>query len=164
MKLYELSTQYKQIVDIAQNEEFTVEQMDALVDTLESINDAIEIKAENIAKIILSLESEAAQIDVEIKRLQDRKVKSIKQADYLRNYLQDAMIQTGKTKFKTALFNFGLRQSASVNIIDETAIPLDYIVIKTESKPNKKLIMEQLKNNINIAGCEISYNQNIQIK
>lgn len=164
MKLYELSTQYKQIVNIAENEEFTVEQMDALVDTLESINDAIEIKAENIAKIILSLESEAAQIDVEIKRLQDRKVKSIKQADYLRNYLQDAMIQTGKTKFKTALFNFGMRQSASVNITDEQAIPLEYFVIKTESKPNKKLIMEQLKNNIKVAGCEIFYSQNIQIK
>ena len=46
MKLYELARSYAELLDRAEEME-----SDALVDTLESLQDAIEDKAENIAKL-----------------------------------------------------------------------------------------------------------------
>ena len=54
MRLYELAQNYAELLDRAEEME-----SDALVDTLESLQDAIEDKAENIAKFIRTLEADA---------------------------------------------------------------------------------------------------------
>lgn len=66
--LYQLSESYIKVLELA-------EQLDEeiLRDTLDSINEAIEYKAENLAKIVKEVEGKAELIDSEIKRLQERK-------------------------------------------------------------------------------------------
>ncbi|MDT6429866.1 siphovirus Gp157 family protein, partial [Enterococcus faecium] len=62
--LYQLSESYIKVLELA-------EQLDEeiLRDTLDSINEAIEYKAENLAKIVKEVEGKAELIDSEIKRL-----------------------------------------------------------------------------------------------
>lgn len=57
-----------------------------LRDTLDSINEAIEYKAENLAKIVKEVEGKAELIDSEIKRLQERKTSLLNNAKSIKHY------------------------------------------------------------------------------
>lgn len=66
--LFELKDSYQQVYDlIAEQEDEQV-----LKDTLSSINDAIEDKADGYVAVIKSLEADNNAIDEEIKRLRQR--------------------------------------------------------------------------------------------
>lgn len=163
MKLYELSTNYKQIVDMLDSADDN--QFEVLLDTLESIEDEIEVKADQIARIISSKVAESKMLIEESNRLIARSERIRKETEQLKGYLQDNMIKTGKQKFSTPLYNFSIRNNApSVQITDETAIPKEYIREVVETKIDKKAISEKLKNNEEVAGAILSYSQSLIIK
>ncbi|HDU0469623.1 TPA: siphovirus Gp157 family protein, partial [Listeria monocytogenes] len=68
MKLYELTQAYNQVLEMA--EELDTE---TLQDTLDSIREPIEEKAENIIKMVKSIEVEAEGLAKEVERLTKRK-------------------------------------------------------------------------------------------
>jgi uncharacterized protein YukE len=117
MKLYELSTQYAQLVDMLNNTDSDmIELVETINDTLDSISDSIEIKADSIAKMIRQLEAEKEMIDAESKRLADRGAKLAKQKEQLKSYLFQNMQIVGQDKIKTALFSFTIKNNPpSVN-------------------------------------------------
>lgn len=101
--LYELTGQYMDLMEIAEEAD-----PDVLRDTLEGIEGEIEDKADNYAKVIRTLEGQVDTIDAEISRLQSKK-KTVKNSiDSIKSNLERSMIQTGKKKFKTDLFSFGI--------------------------------------------------------
>lgn len=163
MKLYELSTNYAQLVDImSQSDE---DQAESLRDTLEAIEDEIEIKADQIARIMMELEAEANVLICESNRLLERADKLKKNHANLKSYLQENMIRVGKEKFKTPLFNFSIRNNApSVQIVDESLLPAEYIREIVERKPDKKAIAEKLKNKEEVSGAILNYSKTLSIK
>lgn len=164
MKLYELSTNYKQLVSMLENAEDD-ESLEMIVDTLESLNDAIEIKAEAIAKIIKQFEAEELMLETESKRLKERAEKINVQKNKLHLYLQQTMIDTGIEKFKTSLFNFSIRTNPpSVFIVNETEIPSYFIIKKEVTQIDKKAISEMLKAGNLVAGCELARSRKLVIK
>ena len=141
--LYELKGQYLELLSMMEEgaDEETIK------DTLEGIEGEIEVKADNYARIIRQLESDANGLKTEIERMTDRKRALENHVSYLKNNLQDAMILTGKEKFKTELFSFGIQNNVpSVVIDDPTSIPTEFL-IQQEPKVDKKAIKEYLKNN-----------------
>jgi len=77
--------------------------------------------------------------------------------------LQDAMILTGKEKFKTELFSFGIQNNpASVVIDDPTSIPAEFL-IPQEPKVDKKSIKEFLKDN-DANWCHLEQSRSIRIR
>jgi hypothetical protein len=161
MKLYELSTQYAQLVDMLQSadEEMQV----AITDTLDAIADSIEVKAESIAKMMQQIKAEKDVIDAEIDRLSERSSKLKKQAESLKQYLQDNMLRIGADKIKTPLFSFTMRNNApSVNIVDESLIPQEYI--KLTPSIDKRAILERLKANETVEGCALQQTRSLMIK
>lgn len=159
MKLYELTENYNQVLEMA-------EQLDAetLKDTLDSIDEAIEIKVENTAKVVRSLESNVDAIDSEIKRLTAKKSTLSNNIKGIKNYMQESMEQVGKDKIKGQLFNIGIQNNPqSVNIIDEKKINLDYF-IEQPSKLDKKLLLADLKEGKKIEGAEIQQTRSLRIR
>lgn len=163
MKLYELSTQYKQLVDMLEQAQDNIETLEAIHDTLDAITDNIEIKADNIAKVMQQLKAEKEMIDAESKRLADRAAKLQKQHDQLKAYLFENMSVIGADKIKTALFSFTIRNNhPSVNVIDESLIPQEFI--KITPSIDKKSILEQLKNGQEVAGAVLQQTKSLMIK
>lgn len=163
MKLYELSTQYTQLVDMLEQAQDNIETLEAIHDTLDAITDNIEIKADNIAKVMQQLKAEKEIIDTEAKRLADRGAKLQKQHDQLKAYLFENMSMIGADKIKTALFSFTIRNNPpSVNIIDETLIPQEFIKLTTSI--DKKSIMEQLKGGQEVTGVALQQTKSLMIK
>ena len=93
-----------------------------IVDECEHLELKIEDKADGYAKILKSLENNISGIDEEMKRLKERKETLKNRQQVLKNNLESSMRAIGKTKFKTDLFNFGIRKNPpSVEITDEAA-------------------------------------------
>ena len=163
MKLYELSTQYAQLVDMLEQAQDNIETVEAIRDTLDAITDSIEIKADNIAKVMRQLKAEKEMIDAEAKRLADRGAKLQKQHDQLKAYLFENMTMIGADKIKTALFSFTIKNNPpSVNVIDETLIPQEFI--KLTPTIDKRSILELLKDKQEIAGVALQQTKSLTIK
>ncbi|MBO0473275.1 siphovirus Gp157 family protein [Enterococcus ureasiticus] len=159
MKLYEMTENYNQVLEMA-------EQLDAetLKDTLDSIDEAIEIKVENTAKVVRSLEGNVDAIDSEIKRLTAKKSTLNNNIKGIKNYMQESMEQVGKDKIKGQLFNVGIQNNQqSVNVLDEKKINLNYF-IEQPPKLDKKLLLADLKEGKEVEGAEIQQTRSLRIR
>ena len=157
MNLYELSVAFQEV----QNMELDPEVMK---DTLDSIEDAIENKAENIAKLVRNLESDVSAYKEEEDRLKTKRQAAENKVKWLKTYLEDNMKLTGKTKFKSGMFNFSIQKNpASVNITDERIIP-DEFLIQQPPKVDKTSLKEALKSGIEVPGAELKQTEGLRIR
>lgn len=157
MNLYELSLAFQDV----QNMDLDPEVMK---DTLDSIEDAIESKAENIAKLVRNLESDVSAYKEEEERLKTKRQATENKVKWLKTYLEDNMKLTGKTKFKSGMFNFSIQKNpASVNITDEKIIPEEFLIPQLP-KIDKASLKEILKRGIEVPGAELKQTEGLRIR
>lgn len=106
--LYNLTTDYDKVLQMLYSDEH---EENAVFDTLDAIEGAIEDKADGYAMVIKSVEADVAGIKAEIERLQNRKKTLENKIGWLKTNLENTMRMLGKTKFKTALFSFGIQKN-----------------------------------------------------
>lgn len=158
--LYELSAQFNQVVEMLQEEDFN----EAIIDTLEAIDLAIEDKAENYAKVVRELEGQAELLKNESQRLSKRKTMIDNNIKRLKENLQNVMEETGKTKIKGDLFTISIQNNpTSLKVTDETKIPLDFF-IPQPSKLDKETLKIALKGGEVIEGAHLSQGRGLRIR
>lgn len=141
--LYELTAEYKELLDMAEEQNLT--QAD-IKDTLEGMDYEFEDKADGYAKVLRSLDGKEEAISSEIKRLTEMKRVVANNKKAIKQNLENAMIETGKTKFKTTLFSFGIQKNpASVRIKDESLVPEEYRIKQPDKIDKKGLIKARKK-------------------
>ena len=164
MTLYELTSDYLNLLELAEDPDIDEQ---AFLDTLESIEGELEDKADNYAKVIRSLEADAAACDAEAKRLRAKKQTIENNVKRMKGALQYAMQTTGKVKFKTPLFSFGIRKNPASVVIDTANVrdfPDEYII---ESEPilDKKALKDALKAGEDLTGlCHLEQTESLQIR
>ena len=157
MNLYELSLSFQEV----QNMDLDPEVMK---DTLDSIGGTFENKAENMAKIIRNLESDRLAYKEEEDRLKTKRQAVENKLKWLKTYLKDCMKLTGKTKFKSGMFNFSIQKNpVSVNITDENILPEDYLISRPP-KVNNTLLKKALKDGIEVPGAELKQTEGLRIR
>lgn len=161
--LYELTEEWQQLIAMMGDPDVDPE---VLQDTLEGLSGEIDDKGDNYAKVIRMYEGDIATIGAEIKRLTALKQSKQKNIERMKESLKKAMQATGKTKFKTSLFSFGIRKNPVKLVIDmQTKIPAYYYVVP-DPKPelNKALIMEDLKAGKEVEGAHLEQGEALMIK
>ena len=159
--LYELTNDYMNLLELAEDPDIDEQ---AFMDTLEGIDGALEDKAEGYAKVIRTLEGDAAACDAESKRLRNKKQTIENNIKRMKTALQYAMETTGKTKFKTALFSFGIQKNGySVSILDESKIPDKYL-IPQEPQVDKRAIVADLKGGEQYSWAELVQTKSLRIR
>lgn len=138
--LYELTGQFQQLLQMIEDGEYGYED---LADTFESIEGEIEYKADGYAKVIKEIEGNVATIKGEIDRLSSKKTVLENSIKTMKQTLEKAMIDIGKTKFKTELFSFGIQKNPARLIIDGQ-VPEEYLIPQDPKVDNSK-IKELLK-------------------
>jgi len=118
-------------------------------------------KIDNIACWYKQLAAEAAAIENEIQILSRRRDAKKSKAENLKYFL--AAILCG-TNFESPRNRITWRQSDEVCILDEALIPAEYQTEKIEVSISKLDIKKAIKDGLTVAGVELVYKNNIQIK
>ena len=159
--LYELTGEMLTLMEMASDPDVDEQ---TLADTMESVNYEIEDKADGYAKIIQALKAQEEGLKGEIERLQNRKRVIGNNIDRMKRNLEESMRAVGKTKFKTDLFSFGIQKNpASVNILDESKIPSEYLIAQ-EPKIDKKGIIAFVKEHGNTEYAELAQSESLRIR
>jgi len=146
--LYELKGQWQNLQE-AMSFSGDEESKNIIQEAINSIDGSIEEKADGYAKVIKNIEADITALKAEQDRLSDRKKSLERHKDNMREALQQAMTETGKTNIKTSLFTFAIRQSAPAVETGEgfvawaEANAKEYL--KYSVDVNKKAIAEALK-------------------
>ena len=158
--LYEITGDFLKLLDMA-------EELDGDVfrDTLEGIEGELEIKADGYAKVITELENRAEGLDKESKRLAERKKGIENNIKRIKDSLQGAMIATGKTKFKTELFNFGIQKNKPRLVLDKGLedIPMDYYIFQ-DPIADKEKITQELKEGKELDFAHLEQGESLRIR
>ena len=151
MTLYELTNDYMNLLELAEDPDIDEQ---AFMDTLEGIDGALEDKAEGYAKVIRTLEGDAAACDAESKRLRNKKQAIERNIDRMKKALQYAMETTGKTKFKTPLFSFNIQKNTPSVVMDEQYIENipDRFLIHKDPEINRAAIKSAIKAGEDVGG------------
>lgn len=161
MKLYELTTSYRQVSEMIEDGE-----TELLLDTLESINCAIEAKAESICRVNVKVTAEIAAIDAEIKRLQQRKQVMQNGKASLLDYLKNQLEAIGETKVSGTLFTVSIKKNPpALQVYDEGQLPAEYWTIVPQTlELNKAKVKEALKNGKQLNGVRLTQGTSLTIK
>ncbi|MBE5996576.1 MAG: siphovirus Gp157 family protein [Lachnospiraceae bacterium] len=151
MKLYEITDQYLQLLELAEDPEVDPE---VLADTMEALDGDFEEKADGYAKVIAQINADADAIKKETDRLTARRKALENSAKRIKDTLQMAMIACDKRKFKTTLFSFGIQKNPA-SVVMETdnvfEIPAEYLVMQ-DPTIDKNAIKDALKNGVDLTG------------
>lgn len=162
MKLYEIPEEYRKVLEGVQVDEETGEILgtDALVEFAGDLNETIK----NTGLYLFELDSEAQQIDAQIKRLKARKDGMTRRAETLKNLMLDAMASSGLKKVSDPLVTVYLRKSTATIVDNMELIPKDLLRVKVETSPDLVAISKTIKSGIEVPGAHLEERQNVNIK
>ena len=162
--IYELTQDYLRLLEMAEDPELDPEM---IADTFEGIEGELEIKAENYAKVMKNLEGDIAALKAEEERLAKKRKAIENNIKRMKGTLQEAMELTGKTKFKTDLFSFGIQKNAPSVVIDAADIrdiPEDYLKFK-EPEVDKTAIKNAINAGVDFEGlAHLEVSQSLRIR
>lgn len=149
--LYELTADFMALLEMAEDPDTDPV---AFEDTMEALGLEIEDKADGYAKVIRQLEGNIAACKAEIQRLKTAATVMDNNIKRMKENLQDTMEVTGKRKFKTPLFSFGIQKnppSLVLDAVDTGMIPGEYL-IPQEPKVDTAKMKADLKGGLDLTG------------
>lgn len=138
--LYEITGDYLRLLEMLEEEENIDPQ--AFANTLEGIEGEFEVKADNYARIIKELRAESKKYAAEIGRMQARMETLANNEKRLKQHLYNSMKSTGKLKFKTDLFSFGIQKNGGTQPIEvnEFSVTKSYMKMVPDNAKIRKAL------------------------
>ena len=138
MKLYELANDYQRALIELPESGFDEQ---TIADTLEGLEGALTIKAQNVAAYVLNLEAEIEAVKAVAKRISERAEILENRAKSLRNYLYVNMKRSGISEIKAndGSFTAKIRMNPpAVEIVPDVILPTEFIrLIPARTEPDK---------------------------
>lgn len=159
-KLYEIAQRYKNVQDLAFNEE-----IDPILveDALWVVDDEFSEKVLNIVKIVKNLKGYMAMVEDEDKRLQNKKKVLKNKVDSLEEYLKHCLVSAGFSKYDLGIFTVSLRKSEKVEIDSLLDVPDEFLKF-LNPEPKKSEIKKAIKNGLKVKGARLVENESLQIR
>lgn len=160
MKLYELTQNFLNLLDLLENPDIPKEVVES---ALEEVEGNFEDKAENIVKLIKSIEADIKAYKEEENRLSMRRKALENKAKSLKEYLQSSMKALEKESIKGKLFIIYTQKNQPSLIIDDIdKLPKEYK--RTVEETDNKKIKEDLLNKVKIPGARIEVTKSLRIR
>ena len=151
MRLFDIVQAINEALQPNEDGEITTEQLEQL----QQLEVAREQKLENIALYIKNETAFVDALDVEIKKMQNKKRVAQNRIDSLKNYLQYGL---NGEKLNTPRVTVSYRTSKFVKITDESVLPDNVFDVKRVASKTK------IKPLLPMAGAELVESKNISIK
>lgn len=165
--LYEIAGIYAEILRKFENAESEAE-LASVAELLSQIEDRLEDKLDNCARVYRALCSESEVFAQESKRLSMKASALENRAERLKEYI-GMCLGVGK-QAKSKLFSFSWRKSQAVEVDSLEILPEKYKRVKTLVEPDKKAIKEEFEQaasegmDLHIDGARLVERYNLQIK
>jgi hypothetical protein len=162
VKLRDLTAAYHDVY----NQLDDTDDPERIITALTAINEAIEIKAGNIATFIQSLDAEAQVIKAEEERLSARRKAVENKKARIKDYLQYELESAGMDKIKLPTITISLQANPwAVDITDESLIPNKYYKVIPEQKMlNREQIKKDLTAGEEVTGCLLHRERSVRIR
>lgn len=163
IRLFEITEQLKALENIADSDELPPE---VIADTLEGLQGDFETKAVQVAKFILSLDSQAEAIKDAAEAMARRSARIKKRAESIKAYLLFQFQAVNTKRIETAEIVIARRANpVAVQVTDEASVPAAYW--RQPPPPPKQLdkasIKEALQTGKEVIGCFLESGEHLRI-
>ena len=167
MKTYDIKAEFLAIQELLETEEFN-EETGELIDNSETVQQLLSEVQENMSEKadgICYLVSQNKMYEDSLKAEAKRLTARAKMFERVQNDLKELLrfLLAGE-KLKTEKFTISYRKSTSVEILDDSLIPSEFINVKETFTFDKKAIADKLKDFDEVAGAKLVVKNNITIK
>lgn len=160
MNLYEMTEEIRNLYEMLA--EADAEDIDQIVsDAIEGIE--ADKKVEGYCQVIKQLKADAEMLKAEKARIDRKKATAENAIERMRKALTDFMDATHQDKVKAGTFSVSMRETASVNILNELDLP-ERFLIPQMPKADKKAIKEALDNGETVDGAELTFTKGVTIR
>ena len=160
MNLYEMTNEIRRLYELL-TEENNEDTEQIIADAIESIE--ADKKVEGYCQVIKQLQADAEMLKAEKQRIDRNKATAENGIERMRNALRDFLEAANLDKVKAGTFNVSMRETASVNIINELDLPEKYLIPQMP-KADKAAIKEALNNGEKIDGAELQFKKGVTIR
>jgi hypothetical protein len=134
VRLYDLTGQYLALQRVAE------EGLDVTAE-LALIEDAIEAKVRGVAAVLRNLDADESVLSAEVARL-DAKLNAVRNSKRrLKDGIRDLMVAAGVERVKAPQFTMYLSETESVEVVDESQVPAEYVRTKTTTEVARKDVL-----------------------
>ena len=164
MNLYELTQQQEELISqmyLHTDEDGVI--ADDFCDLLDGAQMAIEQKLVAIQCIRLRAQADREMYQKEIDRL-EKKARSSQNLDLrLKEYIESFMRRTEQKQVHAGTFKFRLQKNAPRLIVDESAVPSDFVKIETVQKIDKEAIKDCLKKGETFSFAHLEHTETLRV-
>lgn len=158
MNIFEMTVAANQLYDLLTSGEIDEQTFN---DTLQAMG--TEEKLESYCKVIRQLEADAEMLKAEKERIENKKKTVDNSIGRMKKAVMEFMKASGSTKSTAGTFTVALSTSKAVNILDESKVPVRFLV-EQAPKIDKSAIRQELMSGAEIEGCELQVNEGVRIK
>lgn len=156
--LYQLTDDFNQLMEAEAEDEIAM----ALVEILAG---EIEVKAENICKLIKTIDGTAEQFKAEEKRIAERRKAMENKSARIREYMRDRLLSANIDKIQAGTFKISIGTVGSCAIDNLEAIPPKFLTIIPEQyQPDKNAIKAAIKAGESVPGAHIEASFSMTIR
>lgn len=162
--LYEIAAEYRHMVAALLATDADAQ---TVADTIEGESFPLEVKAQNVAYAIKTLQANADAIKGAEAEMEKRRKSMENRAQNIRDYLLTCMEVAGVQKIECPHFAIKIANNpASVVIEDERQLPADYLRVPETPppSPDKKLIGDALKAGQDVPGARLARGKRLDIR
>lgn len=158
MNLYEMTTNAMALYELLTSGEIDEQTFN---DTLEAMG--TEEKLESYCKVIRQLEADAEMLKAEKERITNKQKVAENSIARMKTAIANFMHAQNTDKSSAGIFSVALSTSKAVSIVDESKIPVRFLV-EQAPKIDKAAIRKELLAGEVIEGCELQINEGVRIK
>lgn len=161
--LYLLANEYRQAAMALSDLDMDAQ---TVADTLEGMSGELEVKAQNVALMVRSLEASADACKQWAKDATERSKAIEARAAGLRDYLRRCMETTGIQKIEGPGVTLSFRKTSAVAIDEQALIPAEFMRTPEPPPPapDKVAIAAALKAGREVPGAHLEHRQSLQIR
>jgi carboxylesterase type B len=164
ISLYQIAADHRRMVEsllATDNDEQTI------ADTIEAESFPLEVKAQNVAYAIRTLEANAAAIKEAEKQMAERRKAMENRATHIKEYLKTCMEIAGVTKMECPHFALTIRSNPpSVEVYEPSLVPTQFM--KTPEPPppapDKTAIKDAIKAGEEVPGAQLVQGKRLEIR
>lgn len=159
MNLFQLSDSYWEVISHRDLDP------QAMSDTLEAIQDARDVKLDNIATMIEELNNDVARLKDKAKSFSEEANYRANKAKWLKQYFTDYLDAEGIKKIDLENHILSTRNFKASTVVDSLDdLPEAFTKSKIETVANRKLIYQALKAGEQVPGAHLEPNRSTVIK